>query len=274
MGDDKIYEIKIEDIELSDKNVRHSNPLKDLDELTASIKKHGLLKPVVMLGRYGQLPYELIAGQRCFLAHERLNKKTIKAVFTGDLSKQQATLRSLVENVQRVELNHADTAKAITELYIAFKKDERKVQEETGLPLRKVRDYIDIEERASKKIKDKLRKGKVTTADVKRALRASQGSIKKAEELLGLMEQYPLTKYQKNRVIQYGEDHKKASAKTIIEEAMRPRMEQKIMISLPEEVRTALEKATEDFLMEAEEIVTDILKNWLSDQGFIGNEKK
>ncbi len=269
MGDDKIYVIKIKDIDVSDKNVRHSNPLKDLDELAASIKKHGLLQPVVILGQYGQLPYELIAGQRCFLAHKQiLNKKTIKAVFVGNLTKNQAILRSLVENVQRVELNHADTAKAITELYLLFQKDDRKVQKETGLSLRKVCDYIQIEERASKKMKRKLREGKVTTADVKRALRAAQDSIKKAEELLDLMEQYPLTKYQKTRIIQYGENHKKASAKKIIEEAMRPRVEQKIMISLPTGIRTALEKATKDFSMDAEEIVTDILKQWLSDQGY------
>ena len=269
MENDKIYEIKIEDIEVSDKNVRHSNPFKDLDELAASIKKHGLLQPVVLLGQYGKPPFELIAGQRRFLAHEqKLNKKTIKALFAGNLTKNQAILHSLVENVQRVELNHADTAKAITELYILFKRDDRKVQKETGLSLRKVRDYIQIEERASEKMKSKLREGKVTTADVKRALRAAQDSIKKAEELLDLMEQYPLTKYQKTRVIQYGEVHKRASAKKIIEEAMRPRVEQKIMISLPKGIRTALEKATRDFSMDAEEIVTDILKQWLSDQGY------
>ena len=49
---------------------------------------------------------------------------------------------------------------------------------------------------------------------------------------------------------------------------MRPRVEQKIMISLPKEVRTALEKATKDLFMDAEEIVTDILKQWLYDQGY------
>ena len=40
MNYDKIYEIDLGDIEISDLNVRHSNPLKDLDELAASIKKH------------------------------------------------------------------------------------------------------------------------------------------------------------------------------------------------------------------------------------------
>lgn len=269
MTDDRIRNIKISDISVSDDNVRHSNPLKGLDELAASIKKHGLLQPVMLLGQYGTPPYELIAGQRRFLAHEqKLRRKSIRAVFVGDLSREQAMLRSLVENVQRVELNHADAAKAITDLYIFFKKDDRKVQKETGLSLRKVRDYIQIEARASEKMKKKLKKGSVKPADVKRALRAAQDSIKKAEELLDLMEKYPLTKYQKSRIIEYGEGNKGASAKKILEAAMRPRVEQKIMISLPEGIRKALEKATKDFSMDAEEIVTDILRQWLSDQGY------
>ena len=195
MGDDQIYEIKLSDIEISDQSVRLTHQTKDLDELAASIKKHGLLQPVVLIGDYGEPPYKLIAGQRKYFAHERLNKKTIRSVFTGELSKQQALLRSLVENVHRVALNHTDTAKAITDLYREFNKDERKVQKETGLSLRKVRDYIDIEAQASPKMKRKLRDKKVSPADVKRALGAAQGHIKKAEELLELMEEYPLTRY-------------------------------------------------------------------------------
>ena len=272
MGDDKIHKIKLGDIEISKQNVRLTHQTKNLDELAASIKKHGLLQPVVLLGDYGEPPYKLIAGQRRFLAHEQLNKKTIKSVFAGDLSKQQATLHSLVENVQRLDLNHADTAKAITDLYKAFNKNDRKVQKETGLSLRKVRDYINIDAQASPKMKRKLRDKKVSPADVKRALRAAQGNLKKAERLLDLMEQYPLTKYQKKRVIEYGEKHTKASAKKIVEEAMRPRVEQKIMISLPEEIRKGLEIATKDFSMDAEEIVAEILEKWLYDQGFIDDE--
>lgn len=273
MGDDQIYEIKLGDIEISEQNVRLTHQTKDLDELAASIKKYGLLQPVVLLGDYGEPPYELITGQRRFLAHEKLSKKTIKSVFAGYLSKQQAMLHSLVENVQRVDLNYADTAKAITDLYKAFKKDERKVQKETGLSLRKVRDYINIEAQASPKMKRKLRDKKVSPADVKRALRAAQGQIEKAEELLNLMEKYNLTKYQKKRIIQYGESHTKASARKIVEEAKRPRVEQKIMISLPEEVRQGLELAATGFSMEAEEIVAEILEKWLSDQGFINDEQ-
>ena len=269
MSYDRIYEIDIQTIEISKLNVRHSNPLKDIDELAASIKKHGLLQPVVLLGSHDNPPYSLIAGQRRFLAHQILKKKTIRAVFADSLSDQQAKLRSLVENLQRVELNHADIAEAITSLYEEFSSDDRKVAKETGLTLRKVRDYIKIEAQASDKMKNKLRENKVQPSDVKRALKAAQGNIRKAEELIDLMEEYPLTKHQKKRVIEYGESHVRASASKILEEAMRPRVEQSIMVSLPEDIRKALEKATKEFSQEPEEIVTDVLKKWLVVQGFI-----
>ncbi|MGR3317689.1 MAG: ParB N-terminal domain-containing protein [Candidatus Anammoxibacter sp.] len=99
MSLDQIYEIKLGDVEISNLNVRHSNAIKDLDELAASIKKHGLLQPVVLLGFYDNLPYKLIAGQRRFLAHKTVLKmKTIRAVFAGNLGKVQSTICSLVEN--------------------------------------------------------------------------------------------------------------------------------------------------------------------------------
>ena len=265
---DQIYEIKLSDIVEIDKfNVRHSNAMKDLDELAASIKKLSLLQPIVLLGFYDKPPYKLIAGQRRFLAHQKiLNKKTIRAVFAGKLDKVQSIICSLVENLQRVELNHADTAKAITMLYTKFNKDERKVQKETGLSLQRVRDYIFIEEQASSKMKEKLKHKKVTPVDVKRALRAAQGDITKADKLLDLMEEYPLTKYQKKRIVEYGERDKKATAKQIMEDASLPRVEQSIMVTLPEEVRKGLEKATKKLSKEAKDIVSKVLQKWLSDQ--------
>jgi ParB-like chromosome segregation protein Spo0J len=61
-------EIAMTDIVISKDNVRHSDPEKDLDELAASIKRLGLLQPVVLRGTYGgKTPYQLIGGQRRYL---------------------------------------------------------------------------------------------------------------------------------------------------------------------------------------------------------------
>jgi ParB/RepB/Spo0J family partition protein len=267
---DNIHDVLLKDIRLSNLNVRRTNVEKDLDELAASIKRRGLLQPVILLGTYGSPPYKLIAGQRRFLAHQKLKRPSIAAVFAGDLDDTDATLLSLVENLQAVDLNHADSAKAITSLYEAYDKDEQKVQKETGLSLRRIRDYLTIESQASPKMKQKLRKGDVTPSDVKRALRAAQGNITKAERLLDLMSTCELTKHQKKRIIEYGEAHQAASADKILEEARRPRVEQSIVVSLPDDLRKGLEKATRQLELEADDILMEIIHDWLSKQGFIG----
>ncbi len=250
-------------------NVRIENATTGIDELAASIKKHGLLQPVVLRGQFGTPPYELIAGQRRFLAHKKLKAKTIQCVFSGEITEIQVTLRSLIENLQRLDLNHADAANAITKLYLKLNRDERKVQSETGLSIKRIRDYISVDAQASPNMKKKLAAGIVSIADVKRAINASKGDPSKAEHLLELMETYPLNKHQKRRITEYADQHERASAETIVQEAIKPRVEQSIIVGLPEAVRKALEIATAKLGKGAEEIVGDILREWLFFQGYL-----
>lgn len=265
---ERIYEIRLKDIRISEDNVRLSDPERDLDELAASIKKHGLLQPVVLKGEFGNRPYELVSGQRRFLAHDQILKwPMIRAVFAGKLSKTDAIVRSLIENMQRLDLEYDDTAKAVTSLYETLG-DERKVQTETGLSLRKIRDFILIKARATPKMKAMLKAKKVSPADVKRAIRAAQDNLKKAEELVDLIVKHSPTTHQKRRLVMYGEQSKGASAAHILSEAMKPHVEQNIMISLPEEIRVALTKATKSMNMEPEDLAEKVLSDWLRDQGY------
>ncbi len=265
----KIHEISLDDIDVSDDNVRHHEVTRDLDELAASIKRHGLLQPVVLNGVHGSPPYELITGQRRFLAHQQILKwSKIRAVFAGKLSQSEAVVRSLVENLQRVPLGYEDTAKAVTYLYKKYDGDERRVHKETGLSLRKVRDFILIEERATPRIKTLLKGGKVSPADVKRAIQAAQDNLKKAEELVDLIIKHKPTAHQKARLVMYGEGDKGASAKRILREAMKPHVEQNLIITLPDELRKALTKATSSLSMEPGELAAKVLADWLRSEGF------
>ena len=172
-------------------------------------------------------------------------------------------MRSLVENLQRVELEYVDTAEAITTLYNKFDGDEDRVQKDTGLSIRKIREYVLIEAQASTKMKALIKAGKVSASHVKRALRAAQDNIKKAEELLDLIIKYQPTSHQKRRVVQYGEKDKKATAKSIIDAALKPHIEENIVISLPESVRSGLLLATKKMAMEPEELASQVLRNHL-----------
>ena len=69
MQDETVRDVLLTDIEISDDNVRHSEQDRDLQELADSIRKHGQLQPAVLMGVLGKPPYQLIVGQRRFLAH-------------------------------------------------------------------------------------------------------------------------------------------------------------------------------------------------------------
>lgn len=268
---EQIHEIPLIEITISHDNVRHSDPTKDLDELAASIKKHGLLQPVVLKGEFGHPPYQLISGQRRFLAHQQiLHAPTIRAVFAGNLSKTAAVIRSLVENLQRLDLRYEDTAKAVTYLYEKLGKDERAVQRETGLSLRTVRDFILIEARATPRIKKLLDQRKVSPADVKRAIRAAQDNMRKAEDLIDLIIKNKPTAHQKRRLVAVGESRKGASAESIFNEAQKPQIEQTMVVSLPEDLVKALTKATKSLALGPEELAVKVLGEWLRAQGFAG----
>jgi ParB family chromosome partitioning protein len=85
-----------------------------LVELTASIREKGIIQPVVV--RQSGEEFELVAGERRLTAVKRLGWEKIPVVITGKLSKEEMLELSLIENLQREDLNPIDTAKGYKRL--------------------------------------------------------------------------------------------------------------------------------------------------------------
>ena len=72
MAEERIYDVLVEDIrDVSESglNVRHRDVDAGVEDLAASIEKRGLLQPIILRGRLGKPPYDLVVGQRRLLAH-------------------------------------------------------------------------------------------------------------------------------------------------------------------------------------------------------------
>jgi hypothetical protein len=100
-------------------------------------------------------------------------------------------------------------------------------------------------------------------------LRAAQADISKAEELLDLMMKNNPNPHQKKRIVQYGEKGKNMSANKIFEEAMKPHVEDNIIISVTDEIKSALKLAMAKLSMDPEELATKAISDWLRSQGFL-----
>lgn len=271
MAEEKIYEVSlkhIRDVARTGLNVRRTDRDAGVEDLAKSIRKHKLLQPILLRGEFGKPPYDLIAGHRRLSAHKLISKKTILSRFKpADYDDFKATVDSLIENMQRVELNHADTAEAITVMYNKYRKDETKVANDLGLPLRTVRDYIKIEEQASTYAKGLLRDRKVSKADVKRAIDAAQGNLSKADKLLKKLPE--LYGHEKKRVVDYAKTHPRADAAHIITEAKKPRFNKTFILNIEPEVDKALGVAEKKLYMDREEIVSKALREWLMENSFL-----
>jgi ParB family chromosome partitioning protein len=271
MAEEKIYPIPIKDIKDSPStglNVRLTDRDVAVKELAESIKKHGLLQPILLRGEFDKPPYDLIAGHRRLAAHKRLGETTILARFKpANYDGFKAKVESLIENVQRVELNHADMAEAITAMYKKYGKNERRVASDLSLHVRTINDYIKIEEKASPRAKKLLRERKVTKADVKRAIDAAQGDLKKADRLLDKMPD--LYGHEKKRVVEYGKEHPRATEDEIIREAKKGRSLKTVVLSIEPKIDIALTKAEKQLYMDREEIAGKALEEWLIENNFL-----
>lgn len=81
-----------------------------LNELAESIKQHGLAQPILVSFDTHSDTYEIIAGERRLRACELAGLKEVEVVIKPSLSDKQRLALSLVENLQREDLNAIEQA--------------------------------------------------------------------------------------------------------------------------------------------------------------------
>lgn len=110
---DSIIEIPLKEIRPNPFQPRKTFDEELLQELSESIKKDGLLQPVVVTEDIDG--YVLIAGERRFRASKLAKLKKIRAIVLNS-DEQKMRQFALIENIQREELNAVELAEAYGEL--------------------------------------------------------------------------------------------------------------------------------------------------------------
>ncbi len=105
--------LSINEVEPNKKQPRTSFNEDALQELCESIKKHGIVQPLVVTKRDGY--YEIIAGERRWRAARMAGLKKVPVVIK-DYSPQEIMEVALIENIQREDLNPVEEAKAYQNL--------------------------------------------------------------------------------------------------------------------------------------------------------------
>jgi ParB family chromosome partitioning protein len=129
-GEGKPREIPVGEIERSPFQTRTRFDEVQLAELAASIAATGVVQPILVR----PLPhgnYQLIAGERRWLASQRAGKETIPAI-VRQVSDEQAMEMTIVENLQRSDLNPMEQARAYERLAKDFQLTQEQMAKRTG----------------------------------------------------------------------------------------------------------------------------------------------
>lgn len=133
-------EIAIELIDPNPYQTRRHISEESLNELTESIRASGVVQPVVLRpiqnGRF-----QLVAGERRWLASKRAGKSTIPAV-VREISNEQAMEITIIENLQREDLNPIEQARAFERLSREFGLTQEQIASRTGKDRASVANFI------------------------------------------------------------------------------------------------------------------------------------
>ena len=101
-----------------------------LEELASSIRENGLLQPI-LVREYGEGRYQIIAGERRFRASKLAELSEIPAIILDRDDRKVAEL-SLIENIQREDLNPIEEAMAFRALATEYGLTQEELSEKVG----------------------------------------------------------------------------------------------------------------------------------------------
>jgi len=133
-------EVLIESIDTNPYQTRRRINEAALEELTESIRASGVVQPVVLRpGPNGR--FQLVAGERRWHASKRAGKTTIPAVIR-QISNEQAMEITIIENLQREDLNPIEQAKAFERLSREFGLTQEQIAARTGKDRASIANFI------------------------------------------------------------------------------------------------------------------------------------
>lgn len=251
--------IPLDQLEISESNVRHRDITANLDELANSMESIGLQQPIVVQKKDDR--YAIVIGQRRYLAAKQLGWEEISArILEEAVDELQAKVLSFSENVQRRELaprDKADACKYLLEKLGTVKEvaDSLGVSEPT---VRKWLQYAVVPER----LKSMVEANQITRQVATRIAQHVPDEARAAAIAEKIVNEGP-TKEERDRILEAVEEFPERSVEVILERAHERRIRKEITFVLPERWAVALEKATKKLDADASDIARSATIEWL-----------
>ncbi len=160
-------EIAIDKIERNPYQTRTYFDDPALNELAASIASSGVVQPILVRPLAGG-KYQLVSGERRWLASQKAGKTTIPAV-VRQVSNQQSLEITIIENIQREDLNPMEQAHAYERLAREFNLTQEQMAVKTGKERATVANFLRLL-KLPREVQTMLEKGELSAGHAKALL--------------------------------------------------------------------------------------------------------
>lgn len=183
---DNVFYVEINKIRPNPEQPRHDFDGEGLKELSKSIRKYGVLQPLLVSkveeenNRGVNVYYQLIAGERRLRAAKLAGLPNVPVIVRNDLDDKRENLEvALIENIQRKDLNPVEEAEAYARLAKEFGLTQKEISEKVAKSREAVANAVRLLG-LPKDIKESVRSGKLSRSHA-RALLAFNDETKQRE---------------------------------------------------------------------------------------------
>lgn len=176
--EENFEESAVTEVMLSQIEPNRDQPRKDFDEealceLSESIKKHGLLQPILVRSKPTG-GYEIIAGERRWRACRMAELRTVPVVIR-EMDEREVMEVALIENLQREDLNPIEEALGYRSLMVSYSLTQEQIAEAMGKSRSAVANTLRLLELSPEET-EALKKGKLSAGAARVLLSAPKGS--------------------------------------------------------------------------------------------------
>lgn len=127
---DSIQKIKLINIEPNREQPRRTFDDESIDELAESIKRYGLIQPIVVTKKEDY--YQIVAGERRWRASKKAGLVEVPCIIREEDEKKNKEI-ALIENIQRQDLNPIEKAKGFKQLMDEYGMTQMQLSEAIGI---------------------------------------------------------------------------------------------------------------------------------------------
>lgn len=234
---ERVTMVRIEELKTSPFNVRKR--VGDLTDLKRSIESVGLLQPILV--RPVEKGYEVVVGQRRYLACKELGFKEIPAVIK-ELADREALELSLIENVQAETIDPIDRAEGVKALIDFYSIEMPKtlametVAKRVGKSVQTLYTWLEVL-KATEAVKEMVREKKI---DVKTAAAVASLPPSKQEEIAKYVVKEGLNEKKTRAIIAAVKMEPEKPVVQVARETLEELEEYSITVSMPAHLYRAL----------------------------------